>query len=68
MTFAQVRKAVFAAVSAGVAALVPAWPDGVTSAEAGTIVAAMIVAGYGVFRIKNKPGPGPARRPGNGSA
>jgi hypothetical protein len=55
MNVAKVRKALLAALAAGIAAGVTAWPDGISTEEVGIIVAAVVVAGYGVFKIKNAP-------------
>jgi hypothetical protein len=67
MTFSQVRKAAVAGVAAAVAALVTAWPDGVTDTELAAIVGAAVVAGLAVFRIPNADGPGRPTSGSNGS-
>jgi uncharacterized membrane protein len=53
-TFAQVRKAVTAGITGGIAAFVAAYPDGITTAEIGTIVGAIVVSGLAVFYVKNE--------------
>ncbi len=52
---AKVRKAIAGAVTAGLSAYVLAAPDGVSLAEVGTIVAAVVVGGLAVYWTPNKP-------------
>lgn len=56
---ATIRKALLAAALAAVAAAVPAYPNGFTAAEVATIAGAAIIAGIGVYSVKNSP-EGPA--------
>lgn len=55
MKIAQVRKALVAGAAAGISAAIVALPDGLTTAEIGTIAAAVLVAGLAVFGISNAP-------------
>lgn len=50
----KVRKAIVAAIGAGISAAVAAFPDGITLGEAGTIVGAIVVVGYGTWAVKNE--------------
>ncbi len=50
----RIRKAVTAGAGAGAAALVAAWPDGVTADEWGKVAAAAVVAGLAVWAVPNK--------------
>lgn len=51
---AYMRKAVTAALSAGVATFVANYPDGFTANEIGGIVGAMVAAGVVVYSVPNK--------------
>ncbi len=50
----MIRKALLAALAAGLAAVGTAYPDGFTEAETATILAAALIAGVGVWRIPNE--------------
>lgn len=49
----KIRKAIVAAFAAGAAALGTALPDGLNEAEIAGVLAAAIVAGYAVYKVKN---------------
>lgn len=55
MRLAEIRKALTAAIGAGIAAAVVAMPNGFTADEIGTIVGAIVVAGLAVFSVPNAP-------------
>jgi uncharacterized membrane protein YjjB (DUF3815 family) len=46
---ARISKALAGALSAGIAALVTAWPDGVTNTEWGAVAAAVVIGFLGVY-------------------
>lgn len=56
MTVARVRKALTAALAAGFAAAIAAYPGGFTQAEVGKVLIAASVAGYAVYKVKNVEG------------
>lgn len=55
MKLATIRKALVAAVTAALAAAIPAISGGFTAGEIATIVGAAIVAGLAVYGVRNDP-------------